>query len=478
MDKVFGYDNFLNEIVWHYNTGGKGTGTFLRKHDCIYWYGKSAQYTFNRKDIAVPRKVGTAHLKHGIDGDGREYYEDYSPRKSGKQYRWYLDEGLTPMDVWTDIQAINPVAGERLGYPTQKPEALLERIIRASTNEGEVVGDFFMGGGTTGAVALKLKRSFIGSDISRVAVSVTATRLVDLAEKVSGTDATVKTQPKLPGSESGGVADIQIGYVGSYPQDKFSGIPQDQFVKFILTLYGASVFTGDAKHLHGLANNKLVLSVGPGDPKDRVPLAQVDGALKETLRQYSKQLTEGQEKVLQVIGWSFDPQIEGWKGRAVRSLNEKGLKLQIELIALSAESFRQRVFRNVGESNLDLKFNRLSQLLAFTGAPYAGTIGIQSQAGGKVKFALQGARAVGAGAKLINCQWDFNYDGQRFADRKYALMRNKVGSGDFEALLEAEFTFARGGSYTIAARVQDNLDGQATAVVKVTVESGRARVVI
>ncbi len=76
MDKVFGYDNFVNEIVWHYNTGGKGTGTFLRKHDCIYWYGKSAQYTFNRKDIAVPRKVGTAHLKHGIDGDGREYYED------------------------------------------------------------------------------------------------------------------------------------------------------------------------------------------------------------------------------------------------------------------------------------------------------------------------------------------------------------------------------------------------------------------
>ncbi|MFM6347437.1 MAG: hypothetical protein ACKPFK_20135, partial [Dolichospermum sp.] len=79
-------------------------------------------YLFNRNEISIPRKIGTAHLKYGVDEDGREYYEDFSPRKSGKQYRWYLDEGLTPMDVWIDIQAINPSATERLGYPTQKPE--------------------------------------------------------------------------------------------------------------------------------------------------------------------------------------------------------------------------------------------------------------------------------------------------------------------------------------------------------------------
>ena len=460
MDKVFGYDNFLNEIIWSYKSGGASPNNFARKHDTLLLYTKSKKYTY----LAQREKSYNRGFKPYRFAGVEEFQDETG---------WYT---LVYMrDVW-QIDMVGRTSSERLGYPTQKPEKLLERLIEASSREGDVVADFFMGGGTAATVAMRLKRRFIGTDISRVAVSVSATRLVDLGEQISGKDTTNRTQPKLPGSESGGVADIQIGYVGSYPQDKFAGIPQDQFVKFILTLYGASVFTGDAKHLHGLANNKLVLSVGPGDPKDRVPLSQVDGALKETLRQFSKQLTEGQEKVLQVIGWSFDPQIEGWKGKAVRALNEKGLKLQIELIALSAENFRQRVFRNVGESNLDLKFNRLSQLLAFTGAPYAGTIGIKSQAGGKVKFALQGARAVGAGAKLINCQWDFNYDGQRFADREYALMRSKVGSGDFEAVLEAEYTFARDGNYTIAARVQDNLDGQATAVAKVTVESGHARI--
>lgn len=476
MDKIFGYERFRNEVVWWYHMGAKSRKEFSRKHDVLLRYTKSDQFTFNIDDVRIPYKESSADNNfYFVDEQGRRYREK-PDRKTGKRYRYYLDDGQLPEDVW-DIPTIPAISDERLGYPTQKPEALLERVIRASSNVGDVVADFFMGGGTAGAAALRLNRTFIGSDISRVAVSVTATRLIDLAEQISGIDATVKAQAKLPGSESGGVADVRIGYVGSYPQEKFAGIPQDQFIKFVLTLYGAAVFTGDAKNLHGLANNKLVLSVGPGDPKDRVPLSHVEGALKETLRQYAQQLAEGQEKVLQVIGWSFDPQIEGWKGKAVRALNEKGLKLQIELIALSAESFRQRVFRNVGESNLDLKFNRLGQLLAFTGAPYAGTIGIKRQVGGKVTFALQGARAVGAGAKLINAQWDFSYDGQRFADREYALMRNKVGSGDFEALLEAEYTFPRDGSYTIAARVQDNLDGQATAVATVTLEAGRARVV-
>ena len=463
MDKVFGYENFRNEIAWCYASGGIPKRNFAKKHDILLWYSKEDDYKFHMQ--YRPYSAGT--LQRGLTQYKKDLNEAYTLKA----------EGAVMNDWWEDITPLlSPTMYERIGYPTQKPEALLERLLNTASDPGDVVADFFMGGGTTGAVSLKLNRTFIGADISRVAVSVTATRLVDLGEQLSGTDASPKAQPKLPGSESNGVADIQIGYVGSYPQDKFAGIPQEQFVKFVLTLYGASVFTGNAKHLHGLANNKLVLSVGPGDPKDRVPLAQVDGALKETLRQYSRQLAEGQEKILQVIGWSFDPQIEGWKGKAVRALNEKGLKLQIELIALSAESFRQRAFRNVGESNLDLKFNRLSQLLAFTGAPYAGTIGIKSQSGGKVVFALQGARAVGAGAKLINGQWDFNYDGQRFADRQYALMRSKLGSGDFAAVLEAEYTFPRDGNYTIAARVQDNLDGQATAVATVAVEAGRARV--
>jgi site-specific DNA-methyltransferase (adenine-specific) len=179
LDGVFGKENFKNEIVWHYNTGGKGKQTFLRKHDTIFWYSKTDKYVFNREAIALPRKIGTAHLRHGVDKDGREYYEDFSPRKSGKQYRWYLDQGLTPMDVWTDIQAINPSANERLGYPTQKPLALLERIITASSNRGDVVLDPFCGCGTAVDAAQKLERKWIGIDITHLAISLIEKRLKD-----------------------------------------------------------------------------------------------------------------------------------------------------------------------------------------------------------------------------------------------------------------------------------------------------------
>jgi len=179
LDAIFGAQYFRNEIIWHYNTGGKGRNNFLRKHDTILWYSKSAQYTFNRDEVAVPRTTDTAHLRHGVTEDGREYYEDYSPRKSGKQYRWYLDEGVTPMDVWTDIPAINPMAKERLGYPTQKPVALLERILIASSRPGDVVLDPFCGCGTTVDAAQALGRRWVGIDITHLATGLIKHRLVN-----------------------------------------------------------------------------------------------------------------------------------------------------------------------------------------------------------------------------------------------------------------------------------------------------------
>jgi DNA modification methylase len=478
MDKVFGYDNMVNEIVWSYKFAGRSKASFPKKHDVIFWYRKSDKYIFNIDDPKVRVPITEDSVTHNYrytDESGRKYRED--PRKSGKTYRYYLDSGKLPESVWTDIDSLHFELSERLGYPTQKPEQLLERIIAASSNEGDVVADFFMGGGTTGAVALKLGRRFIGSDVSRVAVSVTSSRLTEIAEQLSGVDVVQKAQPSLTGTESSGMADIQIGYVGSYPQDKFVGIPQDQFIRFILELYGAHTFTGASKYIHGLANTKLVLSVGPGNPSERVTLTQVDGALKDTLRLYSPQLAAGEEKIIQLIGWSFDPQVEGWKGKAIKALNDKKVKLQIELISLSTETFRQKVFRNVGESNLDLKFNRLNQLLSFTGAPYAGVLQLASSQGREAQFVLQGARALGAGGKLINCQWDFEFDGQHFANRAYALNRNKVGTGDYEAVLDVDYTFAKDGEYQVAARVQDNLDGQATAILKVVVAGGKVSVV-
>jgi len=169
--------DFLNEIVWCYSIGGKSKKHFARKHDVIFLYSKNkdGSHTFNESGASIPRKLNT-HMKTGKDDDGREYQEKVD-RKSGKVYRYYIDEGKIAEDYWIDIESLNREAKERLGYPTQKPEALLDRIIKASSNEGDVILDAYCGCGTTVAVAQKLNRQWIGIDITYQSISLILKRL-------------------------------------------------------------------------------------------------------------------------------------------------------------------------------------------------------------------------------------------------------------------------------------------------------------
>lgn len=173
MDEVFGYNNFQNEIVWHYNTGGATNKRFSKKHDTIFFYTKSNKYSFNTKEIREPYREDKSDHFQEIDSEGRKYR---IREVNGKKYKYYLDSGRVPHDVW-DIDGLNAAAKERLGYPTQKPEKLLEKIIKASSNEGDIILDPFCGCGTTIAVAEKLKRKWIGIDISRTACDVISKRL-------------------------------------------------------------------------------------------------------------------------------------------------------------------------------------------------------------------------------------------------------------------------------------------------------------
>lgn len=179
MDTIFGKKNFRNEIVWSYNIGGKSKEHFARKHDIILFYTKSEDYFFDGLAVGISRDTGTKSFggKIGIDESGRKY-QDKIVKKSGKVYRYYLDEGKIPEDVW-QIQSIQSQSRERLGYPTQKPEALLERIIKASSKEGYLILDPFCGCGTTVAVAEKLKRNWVGIDITTLAINLIKHRLHD-----------------------------------------------------------------------------------------------------------------------------------------------------------------------------------------------------------------------------------------------------------------------------------------------------------
>ena len=177
MDEIFGEDYFLNEIIWSYFAfKRKTTKKFPQKHDVIYSYTKSDEYVWNTQFKPHSPEYIKRFKK---DKDGRLYRDDVNPTAGGSRII-YLDEieGDIIDSVWTDIAPVNPIAQERADYATQKPEALLERIIKASSNEGMVVADFFGGSGVTAAVANRLGRRFIHNDIGINSIQTTRDRLV------------------------------------------------------------------------------------------------------------------------------------------------------------------------------------------------------------------------------------------------------------------------------------------------------------
>ncbi len=177
MDGIFGKNNFRNEIVWCYSIGGKSQQDFGKKHDIILRYSKTQNYYFDKEGASVPRKPNS-HMKIGIDDKGLEYQEK-KDKKSGKVYRYYLHEGKIADDYWIDIETLNREAKERTGYPTQKPLALLHRIIKASSNKGDVVFDPFCGCATACVASQQLNRKWIGCDIEEKAADILVERLSD-----------------------------------------------------------------------------------------------------------------------------------------------------------------------------------------------------------------------------------------------------------------------------------------------------------
>jgi len=164
---------FLNEIIWWYRGRGMRQDRFQRKHDIILYFSKSKPHIFQHEAILVPLDPAHTSRYNKVDDEGRRYAS--IKNKRGNYSKIYMkEEGIVPDDVW----AIPFIHGkESLGYPTQKPEALLERIIKASSNEGETILDCYCGCGTTVAVAQRLNRRWIGIDITYQAISVILKRL-------------------------------------------------------------------------------------------------------------------------------------------------------------------------------------------------------------------------------------------------------------------------------------------------------------
>ena len=258
LNEVFSSSKIANEIVWCYRQGGRAIDTFGQKHDTIFYFLKGNSSIFNADAVRIPYE-GTGGYQ--TSGKGVKIGDKvYLPNELGK----------IPEDWW-DIPALPPMSSERIGYPTQKPEALIERIIQASSNEGDLVADFFCGSGTLASVAEKLGRKWIATDLGKFAIHTTRKRMI-----------TVQRQLNKEGKD---FRAFEILNLGKYERQHFIGVNLDlrddekrkqleakeaEFIALILRAYKAEKIENFAC-FHGKKAGRLV-AIGPVN----LPVTRVD----------------------------------------------------------------------------------------------------------------------------------------------------------------------------------------------------------
>jgi len=300
LDEIFGKDNFRNEIIWAYFAFKRSTARkFPQKHDVILSYAKNLDSAIWNTQYKPHKEEYLKRWKK--DKNGRYYRDDVNPTKGGTR-KIYLDElkGDIVDSLWDDIPPVNPMAKERVNYGTQKPEKILERIIGASSNENSLVADFFAGSGTTAAVAEKLGRKWILSDLGKPACMITRKRLID--------------QDSLP---------FLFQSIGDYQKEQYE---KSEFrtirdlAHVIINLYGATPFPPNEN-----------APANAGYIKQSRTLVVVDSPSKmtgyNTLKraQEFRNLYAGGWKKVVVLGWNFVSNI----GEIISSLDDKNLEVLV-----------------------------------------------------------------------------------------------------------------------------------------------------
>ena len=433
MDKLFGYSHFINELVWCYTIGGKSKKHFARKHDVILRYSKSNEYVFNGDDplVRVPKKPDS-HMRVFIDDDGTEWQEK-TDRKTGKVYRYPLDK--IPDDYWTDVEQLNREDAERIGYPTQKPGRLLQRIIASSTNAGEVVADFFCGGGTTPAVAQRLGRRWIACDQSRVAVAITADRISGIVEQM----------PLEQVSKTFTIPDFTVEHWGIYEAKRLSETPPGQFRQFVLRAYGA-VPDNSEPGIHG---HKGAIPVWVGEPSQKWQVTAQDvvdfaNAVRKTVRYQRDDLRDGI-----MLAWAFRPDAI----QAAQQLREQEATdlnfIRLNMLRIDSPEFRQDI------TALSTDKADYSTFLTFVLPPRV-EVGWKKLSGLTYRFDVSETVVLNSGSRIINVQWDFDYRDMFTSTQGFSFIRTATK----EPALQVDYPFPAAGRYHIACKVQDDVGGE------------------
>ena len=312
MDEIFGKENFRNQIIWCYSNSGRASKKFSQKHDTILFYSKSSSYYWKYK-IPVSEKYLKSHYRD-FDENGKRCRIRVD---AGKKRVYYPDDGMTCNDWWADIPSLNSMAKERLQYPTQKPENLLERIILASSKPGEIIADFFCGSGTTLAVAEKLKRKWIGADIGKFAVHITRKRIIQIQMNLADT---------------GNYRMFEILNMGNYERQYYTSIEQNlrnkektislkekanEFVGLILHAYKGKQTEG-FKFINGKKGNNFIVIGSINLPVTR---KFIEGVLVECEQ---KMITN-----IDVLGFEFEM---GVVPDTIDNAKEMGVNLALKYI--------------------------------------------------------------------------------------------------------------------------------------------------
>ena len=379
LDEIFGKENFRNEIIWKRGTvkGAKAVGNqFARNHDMILYYSKGNDYVYHTQYLPYSEEyIKQRYTKN--DNDGRGPYTDqaigtrseeslvemakdnriFITSTGKRRVKYYLSEakGIAMDDSWNDISEVNSMAKENVGYATQKPEALLERIIKSSSNEGDLVCDFFGGSGTTAAVAEKLGRRWITCDIGKPASLVMRKRFIDQ-----------EVNPFLYQS------------IGDYQKEAFHNNKKLRRVgdlsQVVLGLFGALPFSPEQVSDRNFGYVKGTRNLVMVDSPNRLTTA---ATVRRAVEAKASLLGGDWDKVI-VLGWNFafdiSQAIEKYKNSNVEvlvippdlldKLSKKGFKKLIADKTVRFSSLQYLVVNPVqvtmnsnGEDELDISLN-------------------------------------------------------------------------------------------------------------------------
>jgi DNA modification methylase len=428
LNEVFGSENFHNDIIWGYHRFGVGgQKQFTRAHDIILWFSKSTKWIFNLDDVRIPYSEKTkANFVGGIGGSGFG---------AGK----LNEKGKIPEDHWIIAPAYKSL-NEVLPYPTQKPEALLDRILRASSNEGDLILDCFVGSGTTAAVAEKLGRRWIACDLGRFAIHTTRKRLLSIP----------------------GVRPFMVQNLGKYERQLWAGaefgenkaaVRQGAYIEFILKLAHAAPIRGYT-WLHGLKAGRMV-HVGAVDAP--VTVSDVTQIAAEFRRAIGKGKDAPTTNAVDVLGWDFAFELNEVAKQQAAAANIQMRFHRIPRDVMDKRAVEQGDIRffELAALSVDVKTNKRNVFLKLT------------------DFVIPPDDVPEEARKAVKhwSQWidywavDWGNKGDTFHNEWQTYRTRK----DKSLLLETAHSYVDPGQYTVVVKVIDILGNDTTKTVKVTV---------